>query len=345
MSLFLDVARGLQADRAPVWLMRQAGRYLPEYRRIKERFGFQQMCTTPELAAELTLQPIRRFGFDAAILFSDIMIPLPAMGVPVQFDPGPSISQPIRDQRGIDRLRIPEGPEIAPFVESAIRIVQHDCPVPLIGFAGAPLTLATYLVQGKGSKDYPEFRAFLWQEQGLAHQLLDKLTSVTIRYLQMQVAAGVQAVQLFDSWAGLHGTRAYATFGFPYAKRVLEGLEASGIPRIYIAVDAAHLAAQLGGLPAEVIGVDWRTPLNQMRPWFPGRALQGNLDPAALFAPREVVTREVTRALTAGLGGPHVFNLGHGVLPTTPIDRVHDLVETVRSFDRLSTANVLEAKS
>ena len=334
MSLFLDAARGGDTGRAPVWLMRQAGRYLPEYRRLRDRYGFAAMCQVPELAAEVTLQPLRRFELDAAILFSDIMTPLPAMGVEVSFDPGPVIAEPLRDAAAVDRLRVPEPEEVAPHVEAAIAMVRADSRVPLIGFAGAPLTLAAYLVQGAGSKDYAELRAFLWREPGAAGRLLDRLTDLTIAYLRRQVAAGAHAVQLFDSWAGLLDERSYAAFGLPYAVRVLKALAACGVPRIYLAVDACHLLDHLGRLPAEVIGVDWRTPLGAARSRLPGRTLQGNLDPAALFAPRPDLVAQVRRTLRAGQGGPHVFNLGHGVLPGTPIDAVSAVVDAVRAFER-----------
>ncbi len=232
-SLFLRAAWGEDTPRAPLWLMRQAGRYLPEYRAIKERASFWEMVRTPELAAEVTLQPLRRFPLDAAILFSDIMTPLPAMGVAVAFNPGPVVAEPLRSPAQIEALRLPEAAEVAPFVAEAIRLVRRELQgreTVLIGFGGAPLTLATYLVQGAGSKDYEVFRAFLRQEPALAHRLLEKLTELTLRYLRMQVEAGAQAIQLFDSWAGLHDPQTYRTFGLPYNRRVLEGLGGLGVP-------------------------------------------------------------------------------------------------------------------
>jgi uroporphyrinogen decarboxylase len=314
--------------------MRQAGRYLPEYRALKERYSFWELCRTPELVLEVTLQPIRRFGFDAAILFSDIMTPLPPMGVEIDFAPGPIFRDPLRTEAQINALALPSQEEIAPFVEDAVRLIRSETPVPLIGFAGAPLTLATYMVQGGGSKDYATFRQFLRQIPESAHQLLERLTEVTIRYLQAQIEAGVQAVQLFDSWAGLHDAKTYAEFAKPYNRRVFEALATSGVPRIYLAVNALHLYGEIDELPCEVASVDWRVPLSTVRGLLPGKTLQGNLDPANLLAPTEHLLQEVERVLHEGLGGPHIFNLGHGIFPQTDPDDVERLVDKVKAFDR-----------
>lgn len=338
MSLFLAAARGEDTPRAPIWIMRQAGRYLPEYRALRERHGFWEMCRTPELAAEVTLQPVRRFGLDAAILFQDIMTPLPAMGVDLDFAPGPVLDDPVRTRAAVDALRLPERDEIAPFVASAISMIRAESPAPLIGFAGAPLTLATYLVEGRGSKEFALFRQFLRREGESLHALLDKVTEVGIRYLEMQLEAGVQAVQLFDSWAGLHDARTYAEFALPYNRRTLEAVARYGVPRIYLAVGAGHLYPLVADLPCEVVSVDWRTPLSEVRQHLPGKTLQGNLDPAALLAPGGTLAAEATRVLEEGLGGPHVFNLGHGIMPQTDPDAVAALVDTVRAFDRRAGA-------
>lgn len=337
--LFLRAAWGEDTPRAPLWLMRQAGRYLPEYRAIKARASFWEMVRTPELAAEITLQPLRRFPLDAAILFSDIMTPLPAMGMQIEFNPGPVVAEPLRTQAQLEALRLPEAQEIAPYVAEAIRLVRRELagkPVALIGFAGAPLTLATYLVQGSGAKDYEDFRAFLRQEPHLAHQLLQKLTELTIRYLRMQIEAGAEAIQLFDSWAGLHDPDTYRAFGLPYNQRVFSALAGLGVPRIYLAVGASHLYPLLALLPCEAVSVDWRLSLAQVRPFFPTHTLQGNLDPAVLLAPPEVITQEAHKVLKAGLGGPHIFNLGHGVIRTTPPEHVAHLAEVVHQFNRHS---------
>lgn len=334
MSLFLRAVRGEDTATAPIWIMRQAGRHLPEYRALKEKHAFWELARTPELAAEVTLQPIRRYGLDAAILFSDIMTPLPAMGLDLEFRPGPVLAAPVRDRAAVDALRVPEEGEIAPFVSDAIRLIRAEARVPLIGFGGAPLTLATYAVQGSGSKEYDLFRAFLKAEPEAAHALLAKLTEVSVRYVRSQVRAGAQAIQLFDSWAGLHDEATYRTFGQPYAARVLEALEAFDVPRIYIAVGASHLLEAFAELPAEALSVDWRVPLDRVRPLVRGKALQGNLDPATLLAPPEALERAAREVLRAGLGGAHVFNLGHGILPSTDPGAVARLVDVVRQFDR-----------
>src|SRR5690606_25972026 len=256
VSSFLRALRGENTPVAPIWIMRQAGRHLPEYRALKEKHAFWELARTPELAAEVTLQPIRRYGLDAAILFSDIMTPLPAMGLELDFRPGPVLTAPVRSRAAVDALRVPAAEEIAPFVADAIRLIRSETEAPLIGFGGAPLTLATYAVQGAGSKDYDVFRAFLKAEPEAAHALLDKLTAVSVRYLSEQVRAGAQAIQLFDSWAGLHDEATYRTFGLPYAARVLEALEPFGVPRIYIAVGASHLYSTFAELPIEALSVD-----------------------------------------------------------------------------------------
>jgi uroporphyrinogen decarboxylase len=254
--------------------------------------------------------------------------------VDIDFAPGPVIREPVRTPEAVRRLRVPGGDEVAPFVADAIRLLRPACAVPLIGFAGAPLTLAAYLVQGGGSADYLEFRTWLARNPGLARGLLDKLTDVTIGYLRMQVGAGAQAIQIFDSWAGIHHERGYAAFGLPYAARVLDALGGLGVPRIYLAVGASHLYPQIATLPAEVVSVDWRCGLNRCRLAMPGKVIQGNLDPAVLLAGDQVIGAAAVQLLRDGLGGAHIFNLGHGVLPTTPPDAVARLVDTVHRFNR-----------
>jgi uroporphyrinogen decarboxylase len=334
MSVLEAAVRGESTERAPIWIMRQAGRYLPEYLQIKARSSFLEMTRDPALAAEITLQPLQRFPLDAAIIFSDIMTPLEALGIEIEFKPGPSIAQPLRSREAIDRLDLRE--EIAPFVGDALRIVRAALPdgVALIGFGGAPLTLAAYLVEGGGSKEYEYFRRFLRAEPAAMHVLLDKLTELTIRYLRMQVAAGAQVIQLFDSWAGLHDLETYREFGVPYYQRIMEALAETGAARIFFALGASHLVDALAEIPAEAVGVDWRTDLAAVRERLPGRALQGNLDPAVLFAERETIAEQARLVLERGLGGAHVFNLGHGIWPTTPIDAVSHLIETVRAYQR-----------
>lgn len=332
--LFLRAARGEDTERAPVWFMRQAGRHLPEYRALKERYSFWDLVATPELALEVTMQPLRRYGMDAAILFSDIMTPLPAMGINVEFRPGPVIDDPIRSVEDVQRLHVPEIGEIAPYVAGAIRLIRQESPVPLIGFCGAPFTLAAYAVQGGGSKDFAEFRGLLRGNPKAAHALLDKLTELSLRYLTMQVEAGAQAVQVFDSWAGLHDRWTWQEYGAPYVRRLLDGLADLGVPRIYFALDVAHLIGDIGSLPAEVFGWDWRLPLDEVREALGARAVQGNLDPSVLLANHDVIRNEVRRVLRTGLGGGHVFNLGHGIFKTISPAAVEVAVDEIRAFDR-----------
>jgi uroporphyrinogen decarboxylase len=331
---FLQAVHGVSEERAPIWLMRQAGRYLPEYLAVKAKSSFLEMTRTPELAAEITLQPLRRFPLDGAIIFSDIMTPLEALGIEIEFSPGPSIAQPLRSRAQVEALAL-RG-EIAPFVGEALRIVKAALPdnVGLIGFGGSPLTLAAYLIEGGGSKEYMKFRQFLRIDPGVVHLLLEKLTELTIAYLQMQAAAGADAIQLFDSWAGLHDEPTYREFGLPYHKRIMEALAGSGAARMFFALGASHLMRAVAEIPCEVVSVDWRTDLVRAREQLPGRALQGNLDPAMLYAGRETLAAEAKRILKAGLGGAHIFNLGHGIWPNTPIDAVAHLVETVHNYKR-----------
>lgn len=334
MTLLEAALRGESTRRAPIWIMRQAGRYLPEYRKVKERSSFLEMTRDPAIAAEITLQPLRRFPLDAAIVFSDIMTPLEALGIEIAFTPGPSIAAPLRSRAAIDALA--QRDAIAPFVGEALRMARAELPedVALIGFAGAPLTLAAYLVEGGGSKEYEHFRAFLRAEPGAMHALLAKLTELTIRYVRMQVESGATVIQLFDSWAGLHDARTYREFGVPYLTAITESLAGTGAARIVFALNAAHLLDEIATIPAEAVGIDWRTGLRNARTRLPNRALQGNLDPAVLFAGDAAMRDEALRVLREGLGGAHVFNLGHGIWPATPVDAVARLVETVRGYER-----------
>jgi uroporphyrinogen decarboxylase len=330
----MQAVRGVSEERAPIWLMRQAGRYLPEYMQIKARSSFLEMTRSPEIAAEITLQPLRRFPLDAAIIFSDIMTPLEALGIDITFNPGPSIAKPLRTLAQIEALERRD--EVAPYVGDALRIVRRELPpdVGLIGFGGTPLTLAAYLVEGGGSKEYAHFRQFLRSDPAALHVLLDKLTDLSIDYLRMQVAAGADTIQLFDSWAGLHDERTYREFGLPYYRRIMNALGETGAGRMFFALGASHLIDAIAEVPAEVVSVDWRCDLRAVRARLPGRALQGNLDPAVLYADRATLTAAAQRVLESGLGGAHIFNLGHGIWPNTPIDAVAHLVETVHEYKR-----------
>lgn len=337
-DLFLRACRGEPVRRTPIWIMRQAGRFLPEYRKVRERVDFLTLCRTPELAAQVTLQPIDRFGFDAAILFSDILIPAGPMGFDVVFNPGPVIDRPVRTPADVDRIPDADPEPEVPFVFETVRLLRRelDGRVPLIGFAGAPFTLAAYLVEGRGSKHFDKIKRLLLGDPGTAHRLLEKVTTITERYLSAQVRAGAQAIQLFDSWAGLLSGDLYREFGLRYARRVMQALGDCGVPRIYFALNGSHLMSGIRECGADVVGVDWRLPLDEADRALDHRfVLQGNLDPCTLLAPVEVVRAGADRVLdeARGLRG-HVFNLGHGILPDTPLEQVEALVDRVRQATR-----------
>jgi len=340
--LFLRACRRQPVERTPIWMMRQAGRYLPSYRAVRARASFLELCRTPELACEVTLQPIDQLGFDAAILFSDILITLPAMGLDVAFpDAGPKIGTPIRTRAAIDALRVPDPEAELPFVMEAIRQIKRALAgrVPLIGFAGAPLTMLTYAVEGGGSKDYPHTKRMLYGAPDAAHALLDKLARTCATFLEAQVAAGADCVQIFDSWGGIVSPGDFREYPLRYAKRVIEQLRASKtfakspVPIIYFVNGCAPYLDDYASSGADVLGVDWRVGIDEVRRRVgEGVALQGNLDPGALFAsPAEIRTRVADILARAGDRG-HIFNLGHGVLPQTPVENVVALVEAVHEL-------------
>jgi uroporphyrinogen decarboxylase len=334
-KLLLKAIRRERIERRPLWIMRQAGRYLPEYREFRARHSFKDLAGNPELATEVTLMPIRRFPLDAAIVFADIMSPLPSLGIEFDFDPGPVVAAPIRDARAIERLREPDPAEIAPEVIRALELTRAALPAEtaLLGFCGAPWTLAAYLVEGKGAKDFPTLRAFAAAHPELLDRLLGKLTSLMIEYLRRQAAAGADAVQIFDSWAGLLSRASWERLIRPHLTTLLEGAGRFGIPRILFLQNAPHLVDAYASLPAEVLGVDWRVELAELQRHYPERALQGNLEPAILTAGPDA-TRTAARELLASttpLG--HIVNLGHGILPQTPIASVEALVDAVHSED------------
>jgi uroporphyrinogen decarboxylase len=336
----LRALRGEPVDTTPVWIMRQAGRYLPEYRAARARAGdFLTLCKTPELACEVTLQPVDRLGVDGAILFSDILIPIEKMGVPLHFaeDAGPRL-QPVRDAAGIDALRVPDPEAELGFVLDAIRLVRRglDGKVPLIGFAGAPFTLLTYVVEGQTGKQFTETKRLLFGAPEAGHRLLAKLAECVSVYLAAQIRAGAQAVQLFDSWVGQLAPEDFRVFAAPYVARIVEALKPLGAPIIYFANDGATLLGDAAKLGADALGVDWRVPLAEARARVgAGVTLQGNLDPCALFAPRAELERRVAAILAAARGTRHVFNLGHGILPPTDPEQAVALVEMVH---RLGTS-------
>ncbi|HVE73926.1 MAG TPA: uroporphyrinogen decarboxylase [Mycobacteriales bacterium] len=332
-SPFLRACRRQPLPTPPVWFMRQAGRALPEYRALRARVPMLEACFDPALVTEITLQPVRRLGVDAAILFSDIVVPLKALGVDLDIVPGigPVVAEPVRSKDDLDRLRALT-PDHVPFITAAVRsLVGELGPVPLIGFAGAPFTLASYLVEGGPSKTHARTKALMHGEPQLWHDLLDRLADITLAFLRVQVDAGASAVQLFDSWVGALPARDYREFVQPHSARVLAGV--TDVPRIHFGVGTGELLGDLGSAGADVVGVDWRIPLDEAtRRLGPTYAVQGNLDPAVLLAPPDVVRRQVAEVIEAGRAAPgHVFNLGHGVLPETDPDVLQLVVDTVHA--------------
>ena len=331
--MFVRACRGLEVPHAPVWFMRQAGRSLPEYRKIREGVGMLESCRRPDLVTEITLQPVRRHGVDAAILFSDIVVPLAAAGVDLDIvaGTGPVVAAPIRTAADLDRLR-PLEPDAVGYVDQAVRLLLPELgATPLIGFAGAPFTLASYLIEGGPSRTYLKTKAMMYGEPELWNALCSRLADITLTFLRVQVGAGVSAIQLFDSWAGALSEADYRRYVLPHSAKVLSGLAEAGVPRIHFGVGTAVLLQAMGEAGADVVGVDWRTPLDRAtRLIGPNRAVQGNLDPALLFAPWGVIEQETRRILAEGKSAPgHIFNLGHGVMPETNPDvltRLADLV-------------------
>jgi uroporphyrinogen decarboxylase len=339
-SPFLTACAGVTPQHTPVWFMRQAGRSLPEYRAIRSGVGMLESCSRPELVVEITLQPVRRYQVDAAILYSDIVLPLAAAGVGVDIAPGvgPVLARPVRTAADVEAIP-PLDPDAIPYVPTAVReLVATLGDVPLIGFAGAPFTLASYLVEGGPSKDQAQAKTLMRRDPGLWRELLDRLAQISATFLQVQVAAGARAVQLFDSWAGSLARRDYDAFVAPHSAAVLRavGQSPSGaaVPRIHFGVGTGELLGSMGDVGADVVGVDWRVPLDEAaRRVQPGTPLQGNLDPTVLAAPWPVVAAEVERVLQAGRAAAgHVFNLGHGVPPSADPDVLARIVDHVHAW-------------
>lgn len=334
---YLAALRGEQGERIPIWMMRQAGRYLPEYRALREKHTFIEMCETPELACEVTLQPIRRFGFDAAILFCDILIPLTPMGAPFVFDKGgPKMARPLRTEADIDALRVVESQAHLGFVADAIQLIKSQLgETPLIGFAGAPFTLATYLVEGGGSRDFKEIKTLLYSRPELAVRLLDLLADQTADYLLMQARAGVDAIQLFDTWGGILTPADYERFILPGIQRIFARLKDCGVPRILFMKGGVPFLSAMQRSGADAYGVDWSIDLARFAAAVPGYPLQGNLDPLVLFGSEAEIRRRAEEICRLGEAAPgHVFNLGHGILPQTPISAVETLVQVVQNYRR-----------
>ena len=328
---FLRACRREPTAYPPVWFMRQAGRALPEYRRVREGHTMLEACATPELVTEITLQPVRRYAVDAAILFSDIVVPLYASGVDVDIKPGvgPVIGTPVRTAADVARLRPLEPGDVSYVADAVGMLVAELGDTPLIGFAGAPFTLASYLVEGGPSRSHALTKALMYGDEATWHRLLDRLADIALEFLRQQVAAGVSAVQLFDSWAGALSARDYVRYVQPHSAKVLAGI--TGVPRIHFGVGTGELLGLMGEAGADVVGVDWRVPLDDAtRRVGPERALQGNLDPAAVLAPWPALREQAAAVIEAGRAAPgHIFNLGHGVLPETDPDVLARLVEFV----------------
>ncbi|HEX2771722.1 MAG TPA: uroporphyrinogen decarboxylase [Micromonosporaceae bacterium] len=337
-SPFVRACRRQAVPHTPVWFMRQAGRSLPEYREIRAGVPMLEACRQPELITEITLQPVRRHGVDAAILFSDIVVPVAAAGIDLDIVPGtgPVVAEPVRTEADLERLR-PITVDDVPYVDEAVRLLTAELgDTPLIGFAGAPFTLASYLVEGGPSRTHARTKAMMYGEPDLWHALCHKLAEITLSFLKVQAGAGAAAVQLFDSWAGALSEADYRRFVLPHSSAVLQGLADAGIPRIHFGVGTGELLGAMGEAGADVVGVDWRTPLDAAADRIgTDRAVQGNLDPCLLFAPWPVIEDEVRRVLAEGKDAPgHVFNLGHGVLPETDPDALTRVVDLVHEASR-----------
>ncbi|MEO8424677.1 MAG: uroporphyrinogen decarboxylase [Actinomycetota bacterium] len=330
---FLRACHREPVDRTPVWFMRQAGRYLPEYREVRGEGDILDTCLRPDLVTEITLQPLRRMAVDAAILFSDIMVPLAAVGVPVRIETGvgPVLDDPIRSADDVSRLRPLEPETDVPHVLEAIRLLRKELDVPLLGFAGAPFTLASYLVEGGPSRTHERTKALMLGEPNVWDALMGALVAIVLPHLRAQAEAGAQALQVFDSWVGALGPDAYERSVFPHMRRLFDGLADVGVPTIHFGVGTGELLALMRGAGGDVIGVDWRTPLDVAWDRMGSDvAVQGNLDPAVLSAPWDVVQAETDRVLArAASRDGHIFNLGHGVPPDTDPDTLRRLVDLV----------------
>lgn len=337
-DLLLKALKGEAVSRPPVWMMRQAGRYLPEYRVLREKYGFFERCQTPELACEITLQPIDIVGVDAAILFSDILVVPQAMGLEVQLieSKGPVLPQPIQQASDLQRITVPEVDETLGYVFDAIRLIKTELNgrVPLIGFAGAPWTLLCYMVQGKGSKTFDEAKAFCYTQSALAHQVLQMITDTTIAYLRGQVKAGVDTVQIFDSWGGLLSPRDFEEFSLRYIRQIVSALK-DEVPVIVFAKGAWFALEEMAATGANGLGVDWCITPDRARKFAGDHVtLQGNFDPAKLFLPIPEIKKQVKEMIDAFGVERYIVNLGHGILPTVPVDHARAFVDAVKEYQR-----------
>lgn len=333
-SLLLQVAKKLPAERTPVWLMRQAGRVLPEYRKVRESAGdFKTLVKTPELAAEVTIQPVDILGVDAAIIFSDILVIPEAMGLNYEMEEkrGPIFPEKISSPRDLRRLRVAQSEDLQ-YVHDAIRLTKRELNgrVPLIGFAGAPWTIFSYMVEGSGSKTFSAAKKALYSSPSFAHQLLDMITESTIHYLKGQIQAGADIIQVFDSWAGILGPEQYNEFSLPYISRICDAI--TEVPKIVFAKGAFFARERLNHVSCDVVGLDWNMEIAESRRLLAGKVLQGNLDPCALYGSLDDVRRETQKMLRAFGRSGHIANLGHGLYPDTDVDNVKCFIDTVKEF-------------
>ena len=334
VNRYLDAVNGKQTPTLPVWLMRQAGRYLPEYMDVRNKHSFLEVCHTPELTCEVTIQPIRRYNFDAAILFSDILVPLEPMGAKIDFNPGPVIENPLRTMDDLKQARAFDAADKLPEVLEAISMIRRELAdeTALIGFAGAPFTLASYWIEGGKPEPFANIKGMMYTNPELFHDFLDQLAKMVADYLVQQAKAGADAVQLFDTWAGVLTEREYRAHLLKPLQSIFSHLREAGIPSTYYARSSAHLLPVLGELGADVISLDWRIDINRAKEMFGESAvLQGNLDPTVLLGDEATIRRETRHVLDQVGDRPHVFNLGHGILRMTPIDNVHIMLDEIRS--------------
>jgi uroporphyrinogen decarboxylase len=332
--LLLQAARKQSVERTPVWLMRQAGRVLPEYRKVRESAGdFKTLVKTPELAAEVTVQPVDILGVDAAIIFSDILVIPEAMGLNYEMEEkrGPIFPKKISSPTDLDQLHIAEGEELG-YVLEAIRLTKKELNgrVPLIGFAGAPWTIFSYMIEGSGSKTFSAAKKVLYSEPDLAHRLLDMITSSTINYLKAQVRAGADIIQVFDSWAGILSPEQYFQFSLPYISRICDAI--TEVPKIVFAKGAFFAREKMNSIACDVVGLDWNMDIAESRTLLSNKTLQGNLDPCALYGSFDDVRRETKKMLQSFGNHPHIANLGHGLYPDTEVDKVKCFIDTVKEF-------------
>jgi uroporphyrinogen decarboxylase len=331
-SAFMRAARGEPVPHTPVWYMRQAGRSLPEYRRLREGVAMLESCMRPDLVVEITLQPVRRYGVDAAIFFSDIVLPLKAIGVDLDIVPnvGPVVAKPVATLSDVAAIPDLDASHVPFITESVRELVSELGSTPLIGFAGAPFTVASYLVEGGPSKEHAKTKALMFGAPDVWDALMRKIASISAAYLAVQVEAGASAVQLFDSWAGAMSPADYEQYVMPYSAAVLSKAGSLGVPRIHFGVGTGELLGLMGAAGADVVGVDWRVPLDEGVRRVGGRVVQGNLDPSLVFAPTEVMLARAADVLAKGAAAPgHIFNLGHGVMPSTDPDQLARLTDFV----------------